>query len=69
MDGIGFRKNGLYGPNHNSVRACVSVCVRLGQWIVDDISYQKMYGVFGLTHDIVEISGDVTDAGRTDKGR
>ena len=34
---------------------------------MDDISYQKMYGVFGLTHDIVEISGDVTDAGRMDK--
>ena len=54
--------------------ACVRACVRcrclheqLGQWIVDDISYQKMYGVYGLTHHIVEISGDVTDAGRMDK--
>ena len=26
-----------------------------------------MYGVYGLTHHIVEISGDVTDAGRMDK--
>ena len=34
---------------------------------MDDISYQKMYGVYGLTHHILEISGDVTDAGRMDK--
>ena len=39
----------------------------LGQWIVGDISFQKMYGLYGLKHHIVEISGDVTDAGRTDK--
>ena len=30
------------------------------------MSFQKMYGLYGLTHDIVDISGDVTDAGRTD---
>ena len=34
------------------------------RWIVGIISFQKMYG---LKHDIVEISGDVTDAGGTDK--
>ena len=26
---------------------------------------QKIYGLYGLKHHIVEISGDVTDAGRT----
>ena len=26
-----------------------------------------MYGLYGLKHHIVEISGDVTDAGRTNK--
>ena len=29
------------------------------------ISSQKIYGLYGLKHQIVEISGDVTDAGRT----
>ena len=33
--------------------------------MVGDISFQKMYGLYGLKHHIVEISGDVTDAGRT----
>ena len=38
----------------------------VGQWIVGLISFQKMYGLYGLKHHIVEISGDVTDAdGRT----
>ena len=38
----------------------------MGQWIVGVISFQKMYGLYGLKHHIVEISGDVTDAdGRT----
>ena len=37
----------------------------VGQWIVGVISFQKMYGLYGLKHHIVEISGDVTDAGRT----
>ncbi len=38
----------------------------VGQWIVDVISFQKMYGLWGLKHHIVEISGDVTDPdGRT----
>ena len=42
----------------------------VGQWIVVIISFQKMYSSYGLKHHIVEISGDVTDAGRTDnKGR
>ena len=37
----------------------------MGQWIVGVISFQKMYGLHGLKHHIVEISGDVTDAGQT----
>ena len=40
---------------------------KVGQWIVGVISFQKMYGLYGLKHHIVEISGDVTDAGRTNK--
>ena len=32
----------------------------VGQWIVGDISFQKMYGLYGLKHHMVEISGDVT---------
>ena len=41
----------------------------MGQWIVGVISLQKMYGLYGLKHHnhIVEISGDVTDAGRTNE--
>ena len=35
------------------------------QWIVGVISLKKMYGLYGLKHHIMEISGDVTDAGRT----
>ena len=31
----------------------------VGQWIVGVISFQKMYGLYGLKHHIVEISGDV----------
>ena len=31
------------------------------------ISSQKIYGLYGLKHQILEISGYVTDAGRTDK--
>ena len=31
----------------------------VGQWIVDAMSFQKMYGLYGLKHHIVEISGDV----------
>ena len=50
------------------VFACVFVIVITGhQWIVRVISFQKMYGLYGLKHHIVEISGDVTHAGRTDK--
>ena len=33
----------------------------VGQWIVGVISFQKMYGLYGLKHHTVEISGDVTD--------
>ena len=32
-----------------------------------DISFQKMYGLYGLKHHIVEKSGDVTDAGRDEQ--
>ena len=39
----------------------------VGQWIVGVISFQKMYGLYGLKHHIVDIKGDVTYAGRTDK--
>ena len=50
------------------VFACVFVIVITGhQWIVRVISFQKMYGLYGLKHQIVEISGDVTDAGRTNE--
>ena len=33
----------------------------VGQWIVIVIGFQKMYGLYGLKHYTVEISGDVTD--------
>ena len=36
----------------------------VSQWIVGVISFQKIFGLYGLKHHIVEISGDVTDAGR-----
>ena len=39
----------------------------VGQWIVGDMSFQKMYGLYGLKNYIVETSGDVTNAGRTNK--
>ena len=39
----------------------------VGQWIVDVVSFQKIFGLYGLKHHIVEISGDVTDAGRDNK--
>ena len=40
-----------------------------GFWVglVGLISFQKIYGLYGLKHHRVEISGDVTDAGRTDE--
>ena len=31
------------------------------------ISFQKIYGLYGLEHHMVEISGDVTDVGRTNE--
>ena len=34
------------------------------QWIVGVISFQKMYGLYGQKHHIVEISGDVTGTGQ-----
>ena len=39
----------------------------VGQWIVGVISFQKIFGLYGLKHHIVEISGDVTDAGRDEQ--
>ena len=41
----------------------------MGEWavsyrIVGVTSFQKIYGLYGLKHHIVEISGDVTKAGR-----
>ena len=39
----------------------------VGQWIVVNISFLKIFGLYGLKHHIVEISGDVTDAGRTNE--
>ena len=44
----------------------------LCQWIEVVMCFWKMYGLHGIKHQIVEISGNVTDAGRTDnnnKGR
>ena len=39
----------------------------VSQWILDVMRFQKIFGLYGLKHHIMEISGDVTDAGRTDK--
>ena len=39
----------------------------VGQWIVGVISFQKMYGLYGLKHHMVEMGGGVTDAGRMTK--
>ena len=39
----------------------------VGYWIVGVTSFQKIYGLYGVEHHKVEISGDVTKAGRTDK--
>ena len=39
----------------------------VSQWIVGVISFQKIFGLYGLKHHIVEISGDVTDAGRDEQ--
>ena len=36
----------------------------VGYWIVGVTSFQKIYGLYGLKHHIVEKSGDVTKAGR-----
>ena len=35
--------------------------------MVCDICFQKMYGLYGLKHHIVEVSADVTNAGRTNE--
>ena len=40
--------------------------LRIWNWhVARIISSQKIYGLYGLKHQIVEISGDVTDAGQT----
>ena len=40
----------------------------VGQCILGVMSFQKMYGLYGLKHHIVEKSGDVTDPdGQTNK--
>ena len=36
----------------------------VGHWIIGVTSFQKIYGLYGLKHHIVDISGDVTKAGR-----
>ena len=38
----------------------------VGHWVMGVTSFQKIYGLYGLKHTIVEISGDVTKVGRTD---
>ena len=39
----------------------------VGRWIAGVMSFLKMYGLYGLKYYIVEISEDVTNAGRTNK--
>ena len=43
----------------------------MGEWLVVVISFQKIYGLYGLKHHIVEKMLDVTlvDDGRTTDGR
>ena len=45
----------------------VNDAVVVGEWIVEVISFQKICGLYGLKHHIVEISGDVTKAGRDEQ--
>ena len=45
---------------------CLFVSLRLSHYHHQMMIFQKIYGLYGLEHHIVEISGDVTDAGRTD---
>ena len=44
----------------------VSGSVDSDSLLVSAMSFQKMYGLYGLKHNIVEICGDVTNAGRTE---
>ena len=64
-------------PMFNFNKSCICVFVYLylgnervvvGEWIVDIISFQKIFGLCGLKCHIVEIWRDVTfeDTGRTD---
>ena len=39
----------------------------VGQWIVGVISFQKMYGLYGLKSIYIGINAHVTDAGQTNK--
>jgi hypothetical protein len=41
----------------------------VGYWIVGVTIFQKIYGLYSVEHHILEISGDVTKVGRTDKGK
>ena len=41
----------------------------MGQWIEGVTSFQKIYGLCGLKNHSVEISGDVTKAGRDGQTR
>ena len=38
----------------------------VGQWIVGVMNFQKMYGLYGLKNQLVEINRDATEKGRTD---
>ena len=49
-------------PNGGSVWVMGEWAV--GYWIVGVTSFQKIYGLYGLKHHILEISGDVTDMDR-----
>ena len=35
----------------------------MGQWVVDVIGFEKIFGLYDLKHHIVERSRDVTDGG------
>ena len=43
--------------------------IKMIQYVARIISSQKMYGLYALKHHIVEMRGDVTDAGQTNNER
>ena len=54
-------------PALSNLCICVIVYETLGNISFDILgprAFRKMYGVYGLKHHTVDISGDVTDAGR-----